>query len=339
MSPIEQALHCLKAGQLVAIPTETVYGLGADADNPDAVARVYTAKNRPTHNPLIIHIACAEAMRNWAIEIPDNAWILAKACWPGPLTLILKRHPRVSNMITGQQETVALRVPNHPLTLSLLEHFGGGIVAPSANPYGYLSPTTAEHVRESLGDKVDYILDGGPCTIGIESTIVYLAGTQPIIVREGAFSASALSDLLKQKVISKTAIRNADLNASLETLQSPGSDHQHYAPRKPLYLYPRNDGDVVPNKEGFVHNNQDARHKALSYGVLSFSLRPEALENIPHVWIQMPNDPVEYARRLYDVLHQLDQSAIEAIFVEAVPQTEAWLAIQDRLQRAARPST
>ncbi len=325
MTDIEQALHFLKAGQLVAIPTETVYGLGADADNPQAVERVYAAKNRPAYNPLIIHIAKAEAMSNWAIHIPERAWHLAKACWPGPLTLILERHPRVSKMITAQQETVALRIPNHPLTLALLEQFQGGIVAPSANPYGYLSPTTAEHVRKALGHTVDYILDGGPCSIGIESTIVYLLEDQPIIVREGFFSASALSNILNEPVLSKGSAPKA----TPKNLQTPGSDHSHYAPTKPLYLL-----DEPLLKEKIRSFTQQGKQ----YGVLSFGANTELFAN-PSTWIQMPPDPTHYAQQLYDCLHRLDNSAIEAIFVEAIPQTEAWLAIQDRLKRAARPLT
>ena len=325
MTDIEQALHFLKAGKLVAIPTETVYGLGADADNPQAVEHVYASKNRPTYNPLIIHIAKAEAMSNWAINIPDHAWRLAKACWPGPLTLILERHPRVSKMITAQQETVALRIPNHPLTLALLEQFQGGIVAPSANPYGYLSPTTAEHVRAMLGDKVDYILDGGPCSIGIESTIVYLLETQPIIVRKGFFSANALSNILNEPVFSKgSAPKTIPKN-----LQTPGSDHSHYAPTTPLYLL-----DQTVLKETMKHFAQQGKH----YGVLSFGPNTELLRS-PSTWIQMPPDPTHYAQQLYDCLHKLDNSAIDAIFVESLPHTETWLAIQDRLERAARPLT
>ncbi len=326
MTDIEQALHFLKAGQLVAIPTETVYGLGADADNAQAVERVYAAKNRPTYNPLIIHIAKAEAMRNWAINIPDRAWSLAKACWPGPLTLILERHPRVSKMITAQQETVALRIPHHPLTLALLNQFQGGIVAPSANPYGYLSPTTAEHVRKVLGHKVDYVLDGGPCSIGIESTIVYLLEDQPIILREGFFSATALSKILNEPVFSKRAVSKA----IPKNLQTPGSDHSHYAPTKPLYLL-----DQRALKEKIIAFTQQGKH----YGVLSYTYSEKGIGQDPSVWIQMPLDPTHYAQQLYDCLYRLDNSTIEAIFVEELPHTEAWLAIQDRLERAARPLT
>ena len=323
MTDIEQALHFLKVGKLVAIPTETVYGLGADADNPQAVERVYAAKNRPTYNPLIIHIAKAEAMRNWAMNIPDRAWSLARACWPGPLTLILQRHPRVSKMITAGQETVALRVPQHPLTLSLLNQFQGGIVAPSANPYGYLSPTTSEHVRAMLGDKVDYILDGGPCSIGIESTIVSLLGSQPLIMREGFFSVSALSNILNEPVLSK--------HAEQITIHTPGSDKNHYAPTKPLYLL-----ETKILEETIMHLTQQGKR----VGVLSFTPRPEKVATASSQWLQMPDDSHHYAARLYENLHTLDNSAtIDVILVGSVPDTEPWLAIQDRLQRAARPLT
>ncbi len=330
MTDIEQALHFLKAGKLVAIPTETVYGLGADADNPQAVERVYTAKNRPTYNPLIIHIAKAEAMSNWAINIPNRAWTLAEACWPGPLTLILQRHPRVSTMITAGQETVALRIPNHPLTLALLDQFQGGIVAPSANPYGYLSPTTAEHVRKTLGSKVDYILDGGPCTIGIESTIVYLLEAQPIIVREGFFSASALSNILKEPVFSKGSEQKA-MSISSQIPHTPGSEKSHYAPTKPLYLL-----ETKVLEETIMHLTQQGKR----VGVLSFKPRPEKITTASSEWLQMPDDPNHYAARLYENLHTLDNIAtIDIILVGSVPHTEPWLAIQDRLERAARPLT
>ncbi len=322
MTDIEQALHVLKAGKLVAIPTETVYGLGADANHPEAVERVYTAKNRPAHNPLIIHLAKGEAIQSWAIDIPKSAWILAEACWPGPLTILLQKHPHVSKRITAGQETVALRVPNHPITLALLECFQGGIVAPSANPYGYLSPTTTEHVRQSLGSKVDYILEGGPCTIGIESTIVYLLGDQPIIMREGFFSAHILSDILKKEVLSKQeAVQHGLLH-----LQTPGSALSHYAPTKPLYLF-----NQKALEETIKRLLQQDRH----CGILSFKEKPKNVAIPSENWRQIPDNPTDYARLLYDYLHQLDNSSIDAILVENPPNTEAWLAIVDRLKRAA----
>ncbi|HXH55169.1 MAG TPA: L-threonylcarbamoyladenylate synthase, partial [Gammaproteobacteria bacterium] len=234
MHPIEQALALLKAGKLVAIPTETVYGLGADARNPVAVQNIYLAKQRPSSNPLIIHISHMDALKDWAIDIPNTAFQLARAFWPGPLTLILGRHPSVPKIVTGGQESIAIRIPNHPLTLELLERFDGGIAAPSANRYGRISPTTTEHVRAELGSRVDYILEGGACTLGIESTIVSLLKDIPIILRQGSISETDLSAALKQPVHNKQWEKEA---IKLENdLITPGSYISHYAPTTPLYL-------------------------------------------------------------------------------------------------------
>ena len=216
----------LRAGNLVAIPTETVYGLGADAKNPKAVQKIYAVKGRPITNPLIIHLASAEAMSDFATDIPAEAFILAKQFWPGPLTLILNKHPSVPSITTGGQDTVALRIPNHPLTLQLLRSFEGGIAAPSANRYGRISPTTTAHVQSELGTDVDYILEGGPCTVGIESTIVHLSNHGPVILRQGGITPSQLMQALGKTLV----------NQDKTTVTVPGSSVSHYAPQKPLYL-------------------------------------------------------------------------------------------------------
>ena len=317
---IEQATILLSNGKLVAIPTETVYGLGADAKNPMAVQKIYTVKGRPATNPLIIHIPHCEAMTEWAIDIPESAWKLASAFWPGPLTLILNRHPSVPKIVTGGQDTVALRVPSHPLTLALLTRFGGGIAAPSANRYGRISPTTAQHVKEGLGDAVDYILDGGPCTVGIESTIISLVGASPVILRYGSISAREISHVLGETLTDK------DKHTSIEV---PGSSASHYAPLQPLYLF-----DQVTFIETLLQFAE--QNKKLS--VLSFSERPVSLSPSIMNWICMPLQPEHYAQQLYQQLHALDKEKSDYIVVEAPPQSEEWLAIRDRLQRAARAS-
>lgn len=317
MISLEQAATLLSNGKLVAIPTETVYGLGADAKNPTAVQKIYTVKGRPATNPLIIHIPSSDAMTDWAIDIPPHAWALAKAFWPGPLTLVLKRHPSVPKIVTGGQDTVALRVPSHPLTLALLNQFGGGVAAPSANRYGRISPTTAQHVQEGLGDTVDYILDGGPCTVGIESTIISLMEPSPVILRYGSISALELSGILG-KLGSDKHKRQA--------IVVPGSSDSHYAPTQPLHLIDK--GILIKTISQLAEQN-----KAIS--VISFKDRPSSLPPFVIDWICMPSQPQAYAQQLYCQLHVLDKRKSDCIVVEAPPEQEEWLAIRDRLQRAA----
>lgn len=321
MRIIEHAKALLLEGKLVAIPTETVYGLGADAKNPKAIQRVYAVKGRPTTNPLIIHIPNQDAMSDWAIDIPIEAYRLANAFWPGPLTLILKRNPCVPKIVTGGQETVALRVPNHSLTLELLHHFKGGIAAPSANRYGRISPTTAKHVQEELGQAVDYILDGGPCTVGIESTIVYMVDATPFILRQGHISKSAIEAIIKHQPL---------LHNETPTITVPGSSASHYAPTKPLYLLYR---------ESLLERVRHCIEKNKSVCVLSFFEKPESLQGSPGVidWVCLPLDPTIVARQLYHQLREFDKNESHCILVQEPPDAEAWLAIKDRLQRAARP--
>jgi len=316
---IEQAATLLQSGKLVAIPTETVYGLGADAKNSIAVQKIYDAKGRPNTNPLIIHIPNVGAMSDWAIDIPEDAYLLAAAFWPGPLTLILKRHPSVPLIVTAGQDTVAVRVPNHPLTLKLLKRLGSGIAAPSANRYGRISPTTPEHVLEELGNSVDFILDGGPCAVGIESTIVYLLGSKPLILREGSISGSNI-----QQVLGKEVIKSIE---GLE-IRSPGSSSSHYAPSKPLYLLEKED------LHDMLLKLIQAR-KTIS--VLSFSEKPIRPNPFVFEWITFPYDPGQYAQQLYQQLRVLDENDSECILVEMPPASEPWLGVKDRLQRASRP--
>jgi L-threonylcarbamoyladenylate synthase len=225
VSDVDRAIAVLRAGGLVAIPTETVYGLAADASNPDAVRRIFAAKGRPAHHPLIVHIAGTEDLGDWAASIPPPAAVLADTCWPGPLTLLVPRRARVLDEVTGGLETVGVRVPAHPLTLELLARFGGGLAAPSANRFGRVSPTTAAHVRTDLGDDVDFVLDGGPCPVGVESTIVDCTVDPPQVLRPGGISAEEIAALL-----------DMTLGVASGHNRAPGMLESHYAPRARVLL-------------------------------------------------------------------------------------------------------
>ena len=225
MNDIDRALAVLRAGGLVAIPTETVYGLAADASNPDAVRRIFAVKGRPADHPLIVHIAAAEQLGEWAATIPPSAAALADACWPGPLTLLVPRARRVLDVVTAGLPTVGVRVPAQPLTLELLTRFEGGLAAPSANRFGRVSPTTAEHVRADLGDDVDFVLDGGPCPIGVESTIVDCTVDPPQVLRPGGIAADDIAALLK-----------GELGGASGPSRAPGMLASHYAPRCQVLL-------------------------------------------------------------------------------------------------------
>ncbi len=326
MNSIEKAVALLRAGELVAFPTETVYGLGADASNPAALAKIFAVKGRPADHPLIVHIASADQMGKWAREIPVTAQILAKAFWPGPLTLILKRqHSEVSqvpDLVTGGQDTVGLRVPGHPLTQQLLQAFcgagGGGIAAPSANRFGRISPTTAQHVHEELGDRVALVLDGGPCEVGIESTIIDLSRDEPVILRPGMISVAQIEQVLQQHVDDVAGQGESALTAP----RVSGSLDSHYAPATAMHLIP-------PDRLQAELDKRSSQRIA----VLSPQPCPHARQSL--VWQQAPDRPAAYARDLYANLRMLDSSGANAILVEAPPEKTEWLAIRDRLGRAA----
>lgn len=305
---IARASAVLRAGGLVALPTETVYGLGANARDPAAVARVFRAKGRPADHPLIVHLADAAQVRDWAREVPACVRDLARHCWPGPLTLVLKRAPGVPDAVTGGQDTVALRVPAHPLAQALLRDFGDGVCAPSANRFGRISPTEARHVAEELGDAVDLILDGGPCSVGIESTILDLSSPRPRLLRPGAVSADRLAALLGERPLPPRA----------GAPRAPGRLPAHYAPRTPLQL--------------LAHELLHERHPApaLTIAVLSRE-RPDWACH----WLPMPMQARDYARLLYRRLREADALGADAILVEAPPAERDWEAVRDRLLRAA----
>ncbi|NOS74710.1 MAG: threonylcarbamoyl-AMP synthase [Methyloglobulus sp.] len=313
---IQLAAKLLRQGKLVAIPTETVYGLGADAKNPEAVKRIFAAKGRPAHHPLIVHIPDKAALTDWAIEIPETAWKLAERFWPGPLTIVLKKHPDVPMEVTGGQNTVALRVPNHPVALSLLKVFGGGVAAPSANRFCRISPTQASHVEEELGDKVDMILDGGACVVGLESTIVDLSGNQPRLLRSGQISKTEIEQVLQISL--EIPEKDAQIHA-------PGRMEVHYAPITTTYLCSAEQIKVIQKGFAFKHV-----HKL---GVIAYSDAVKPDENSELV--RMSANQERYAHDLYGKLRDLDKPAIDMILVEQPPQSEVWQAVNERLSKAA----
>ena len=326
-----RAVQLLQDGELVAFPTETVYGLGADAANPEAVAKIFAAKGRPADHPLIVHLPGAGYLDRWARDIPAVAWELAEAFWPGPLTLILKRAPAVPYAVTGGQETVGVRVPSHPLALDLLRAYaqaGGGknhmcgIAAPSANRFGRISPTDAAHVREELGDSVALVLDGGPCAVGIESTILDLSRDDqpPRLLRPGHITPEQIEAVIGVMPELPSSMR---LSEDQTAPRVSGSLDAHYAPLTPMR--------VVPSKEvaGVL---QAYSTQGVSFGLLAYG-RPPALVQ-PHALRCLPADPEGYARGLYAALRELDQAGKEVIVVEAIPVSPAWAAVADRMRRA-----
>ncbi|HEU4517053.1 MAG TPA: L-threonylcarbamoyladenylate synthase [Steroidobacteraceae bacterium] len=309
---IEKAVALLNAGELVAFPTETVYGLGADAANPAAVARVFAAKGRPTTHPLIVHVSGLAAARAWVDGIPDAAARLADAFWPGPLTLVMPKSARVSGAVTGGQASVALRAPAHPVARALLAAFGRGIAAPSANRYGRISPTRAADVREELGERVALVLDGGDCEVGLESTIVACLDGRVTLLRPGSVSRSQVADVV-----------GSVSDAGIDAPRAPGSDRAHYAPATPLAVVP-------------ASGLRAAVDAALAEGGRVAVLARSAQAGDERVsFRRMPESPAAYARALYAALRALDASGAARIVVEAVPEGEAWAAVADRLGRAA----
>jgi len=305
---IARAARILRSGGLVAFPTETVYGLGADASSASAMAKLYAVKRRPADHPVIVHFASADAAFGWACEVPESARKLAKAFWPGPLTLVLKRSQKAQDFVTGGQDTVGLRLPSHPVARELLELFGRGVAAPSANRFGRVSPTTAAHVRDDLGGDVDLVLEGGPTEVGIESTIVDLSGGSPVLLRPGRITKAELESALEGPVLEKGAA----------SPRHSGGLERHYAPRTPARLVPSYDLD-----------KQIARLKE-NVAVLAFS-RPD--ERVDY-WLRMPRDPQAYAQKLYAALRELDTAGCDEILIEAPPEAPEWAAVGDRLKRA-----
>jgi L-threonylcarbamoyladenylate synthase len=325
LDEIAEGAALLRRGEIVAFPTETVYGLGADALNADAVAKIFAAKERPADHPLIIHLPGNAKLEQWARDVPGAARRLADALWPGPLTLILKRHSRVPAIVSGGQDTVGLRVPDHPIARELLAQFSSGIAAPSANRFGRISPTTAEHVRQELGSRVPLVLDGGPCAVGIESTILDLSTPAWRILRPGAIGADEIGDILGRPL--RPVEEQDDSDETLPRVS--GSLPGHYAPRTPLLLVPA----------GALLAEVAARlAQRLNFAVLGREVRPAPGQYRGVLWQRAITDPAGYAHDLYAHLRALDAAQVDLILVEEPPQADAWLAVKDRLARAARGS-
>jgi len=314
---IARAANVLRAGGLVAFPTETVYGLGAAAEQPAAVRRIFEAKGRPADHPVIVHVSGAADIDAWARDVPEGARRLAQAFWPGPLTLVLKRSARAHDLVTGGQDSVGLRCPSHPWARALLAAFDGGIAAPSANRFGRISPTTAGHVRADLGElpqgRVDLILDGGACPIGIESTIVDFSRGAPRLLRPGSVTRAQLQAALGEPVP----------DAGADAPRASGRLESHYAPRTPLEL-------VAPT-------GLPARINALRGQPLAVLAPAAALLDVgADVVLRLiaPASPQAYAQRLYALLHQLDAAGAVRILVARPPRGPDWEAVHDRLRRA-----
>jgi L-threonylcarbamoyladenylate synthase len=310
---VAHAAARLAAGELVAFPTETVYGLGADATNPAAIAKVFALKGRPPDHPLIVHIALASALGDWASVVPAHAKALAAVFWPGPLTMILPRSTRVPDAVTGGQDTVGIRCPSHPVAQALLREFArvgsGAVAAPSANKFGHVSPTTAQHVRDEFGADLT-VVDGGACEVGLESTIVDLSRGAPVLLRPGGISRQAIEEALGTKVLERDA----------QAPRASGTLAAHYAPRTAL---------AVVEPEALL------REFEVPANVAVLALREPERHIRVTSWITAPSDPARYGHDLYANLRTLDASGAKRIVVEAPPRLPAWEAVNDRLMRAA----
>jgi L-threonylcarbamoyladenylate synthase len=323
---LADAVARLRAGELVAFPTETVYGLGADASNPEAVRRIFALKGRPSSHPLIVHLPDVSHLGRWAASVAPAADLLARKFWPGPLTLIVDKAAHVSPQITGGQDSIGLRVPAHPLAQALLRAFGGGIAAPSANRYGHISPTTAAHVRREFGADVPLVLDGGACAVGIESTIVDARGNDVRILRPGMLGAENIATALRHL----PGVRLVEEGAAADAPRVPGSTASHYAPAVPL---------SVSGREALLGQLESTVGAAKHVAVIARTPPPAALrarvESGAIVWSTIAGDAAAYAHDLYAVLHDLETRGVSRILVEEPPSKPEWQAIRDRLQRAA----
>jgi L-threonylcarbamoyladenylate synthase len=313
-SDIDKAVAILKRGGLVAFPTETVYGLGADASNPAALKKLYAAKGRPAGHPVIVHLADVSQLPRWARDVPPAAAKLAAKFWPGPLTLIMRRAPDVSDAVTGGQDTVGLRIPSHPIAHALLTKFGGGVAAPSANRFGRVSATTAQHVKQEFGASVELVLDGGESDVGIESTIVDVTGKRPVLLRPGHISAREI----EQTVGVPLATPHTD------SPRAPGTLAAHYAPKTPL---------LVTEPDLLLELAASLTRQGKRVAVLARSTLQPLLPGL--TWISAPHDAPAYAHQVYAHLRALDAAGCDAILVEKLPQQPEWAAVNDRLSRAA----
>lgn len=305
---IQKAAMILRQGGLVAFPTETVYGLGADASNPEALRKIFIAKQRPMDHPLIVHVGKLAQLENWVSSISETAYLLAHTFWPGPLTLIFNKHSQVNDLITGGQTTIGIRIPNHPIALSLLQEFGGGIAAPSANRFGRISPTSSEAVWEELNGAIDFILEGGVCDVGVESTILDVSGEQCVLLRPGMITKDQIENLIQKPILLKQK----------EIPRVSGSFESHYAPQTPTIL--------VKELDHYLNQEHD-----FPIGIVSF----QDVASEEFIAVKMSHDPKQYAHELYRVLRELDKQNLKKIIIETVPENAAWDAIRDRIAKAS----
>lgn len=334
LSAIRHAAQALKDGALVALPTETVYGLGADATNDKAVQKIFTAKGRPADHPLIVHVAKGADLKRWVMHMPEAATQLMAAFWPGPLTLILKKSRHIPDLVTGNQDSVGLRCPSHPVAQALLREFaqvGSGLIAaPSANKFGHVSPTTAEHVKNEFGaaiGKTITLIDGGPCEVGIESTILDLSSGKPVLLRPGAITPAQIAAVIGTMPFNRDEVEAAP--------RASGTLASHYAPRTVLRLVQA--GDLKQQADALLNAGKRV-------AVLAFATQANANISPPGVgvraarrlvWITAEGGVEDYARDLYANLRTLDAAGAAEILVEIPPRGAAWDAVRDRLMRAA----
>jgi L-threonylcarbamoyladenylate synthase len=311
---IARAAGALRRGGLVAFPTETVYGLGADADNPAALARLYAVKGRPGEHPVIVHVGEPAQLDGWAARVPAAARRLGDALWPGPLTVVVRRAARVLDAVTGGGDTVGVRVPDQPVALALLRAFGGGVAAPSANRFGHVSPTTADDVRADLGGDVDLVLDDGPCTVGVESTIVDCTGDEPMILRPGGVTRERVAQVLGREV----AVRRDGL------VRAPGTLKSHYAPEAAV---------LVVDREGLA--GRAAALVAAGQRVAVLASGPPVPLPPEVVVLGAPADVGEYARVLYARMREVDRRGVDVLLAVPPPDAGLGAAVGDRLRRAA----
>lgn len=352
---IERAVAILRDGGVVGFPTETVYGLAADASNPAAVDRVFAIKGRPAGHPLIVHLASAALLDEWTVGAPVDAVALAEAFWPGPLTMVLRRSPRVIDAVTGGRPTVAVRVPRHPVAQEVLRRFGGGLAAPSANRFGRVSPTTADHVRADLGDEVDLVLDGGPSVVGVESTIVDLTGPAPQVLRLGAIGAADVAMVLDRTVVGLPSVIDApvgEVGAGFESAdggepaggerergngsgfaggaKAPGMLAAHYAPAAEVRVVET--GEAAASAARAVVDAVPGARVGL--------LAPTVVDGLPGAVVELEpaGPPDHYASVLYDRLRQADRLGVDLLLVVPPTADGIGVAVRDRLQRAATGS-